>query len=102
MRNRTSQPPLILNNSRPIGNAWQWNVSYHVASSGYPTKCHVTAMRHEPGQEELVGTAWCSVSVGDDLREVIECLAIESMLAATEPTLDGSTPTRKIVFSSNL
>lgn len=97
---RTPQPPLF-NIGRPIRAAWTWEVTYAVASSGYPTQCRVFASSGG-GEEILVGSAACSVALHDDLREVIECLAIEAMLAACEPTLDGSTPHRQVTFESNL
>ncbi len=80
---------------------WHWSVFYEVASSGYATRCHVTAGAG-PEHDPMIGTASCAVNLHDDLREVIECLAIEAMLAATEPTLDGSPTHRNVVFSSNL
>jgi hypothetical protein len=96
----TPQPPLF-DLKRPVTNHWNWTVTYSVASSGYATECHVIA-HGGTGLDQYHGSAWCEVSLGDDLREVIECLAIESMLAASEPTLDGSLPRRRIVFSTNL
>lgn len=99
-KNRTPQPPLF-NIGRPVQARWSWNVTYAVASSGYATRCHVSAHADDP-TDPLNGTAWCTVGLGDDLREVIECLAIESMLAACEPQLDGKPSARRIVFSSNL
>jgi hypothetical protein len=86
---------------RPLSHAWRWTVAYDVASSGYPVSCHVTATKM-PSDEGVIGTAACAVTTGDDLSEVIECLAIEAMLAACEPTLDGSPPHRRVVFSTNL
>lgn len=101
MRNRrTPQAPMIAV-SRPVGHHWEWTVTYKVASSGYPTHCHVHAFRGI-GEGRMDGTAACAVVVGDDLSEVIECLAIESMLAACEPTLDGTPTHRRVVFSTNL
>jgi len=97
---RTPQSPLF-EVTRPLSQKWQWVVQYNVASSGYPTSCHVTAA-HGSGEEYIAGTAMCDVHVGDDLKEVIECLAIESMMAACEPTITGETPLRRVVFSSNL
>lgn len=97
---RTPTPPLF-DLKRPVTNHWAWTVTWQVASSGYPFACHVTAIGGK-GESQYAGCAWCEVAVGDDMREVMECLAIEAMLAATEPTLDGSTPTRRVVFSSNL
>jgi len=102
MRNRTRQPPLFDVNSRPLGHAWSWTVTWAVASSGYPTGCHVTARRIELDGEHLVGTASCDVQIGDSMQEVMECLAIESMLAACDLTLDGEPTHRHVVFSSNL
>jgi hypothetical protein len=54
------------------------------------------------GDDELRGSADCAVKLHDDLSEVIECLAIEAMLAACEPSLLGDIPHRSIVFKSNL
>lgn len=100
-KNRTPIQPIFDVGTRPVTHQWSWTVSYKVASSGYATYCHVTA---SAGTEDdpLVGTAACFVELGDDLREVIECLAIESMLASCEPTLDGTPPHRRVVFTSNL
>lgn len=100
MRNRLTPQAPLFNLNRPLGSAWQWTVTYRVASSGYVTECHVMAHRIE-GTDHLHGSAECAVALGDDLREVIECLATESMLAACTPTLDGSTPSRRIVFTSH-
>ena len=101
MRNwKTPHPPLF-NIGRPVQAKWTWVVTYRVASSGYATECHVAAHADDP-RDPLDGTASCSVRLGDDLREVIECLAIESMLAACEPTLTGEPPHRRVVFSTNL
>lgn len=97
-RNRTSNPPLF-DLLRPGGNAWKWTVTYQVASSGYPSSCHVTAIRAVEG-EELAGSASCDVALYDDLREVIEFLAVEAMMAACEPTLWESRPHRSVVFTS--
>lgn len=101
MRNRRTPERPLFEVLRPNGAEWSWHVSYMVASSGYPTKCHVTAMR-TAGEEELLGTASCAVSLYDDLREVIECLATEAMLAACQPTLGGETPHRNVIFTSHL
>jgi hypothetical protein len=98
--NRTQKPPLF-DILRPEGNKWEWTVTYAVASSGYPKSCHVIARRVADG-EVLVGTARCAVIVGDPLEEVIEFLAVEAMLAACEPTLDGSPSHRSPVFTQHL
>jgi hypothetical protein len=96
----TPQPPLF-DLKRPVTNHWNWTVTYNVASSGYPTECHVIAHGGR-GQDTYHGSAHCEVHVGDNLAEVVECLAIESMLAASEQTLDGTMPRRRIIFSTNL
>jgi hypothetical protein len=84
---------------RPGGAQWQWTVTYKVASSGYPTRCHVSSFRHDPNGD-ISGSASCDVNVGDDLREVIEFLAVESMLEACEPTLWDDAPHRECRFES--
>lgn len=98
--NRTPCPPLFTVD-RPIGHAWTWTVTFTVASSGYVVQVHVIATRHE-GIDPLVGVAFCDVSTYDVINDVIECLVIEAMLAACEPTLDGTTPSRRIQYSSHL
>lgn len=99
MRNhRTPQRP-IFDVKRPLGANWTWYVSYRVASSGYPTECQVTAERIE-ASDHMGGSATCDVSMYDDLREVIECLAVEAMLAACEPNLFDVPTARRIVFTS--
>lgn len=100
-RNRTTVSPIIDVGMRPISHKWSWTVLYHVSSSGYATHCQVSASTGA-GEDIAVGVASCEVAAFDDLREVIECLAIESMMAACEPTLDGSHTHRRVVFSSNL
>lgn len=102
MRTKTKQPPLLDMRSRPLSHRWQWTVTYQVASSGYATSCHVSAICSGDPDDPAVGSASCDVKLGDDLKEVIECLAIESMLAACDRTLDGTPSHRRIVFSSNL
>jgi hypothetical protein len=101
MRNHRSPNPPLFTVDRPIGHHWTWEVTYQVASSGYPTKCHVTSMRGH-GVDIMVGVAWCDMTLGDDLREAIECLAVESMLAACEPPLDGTHSSRRVILSSHL
>lgn len=101
MRNRRTPSRPLFDLKRPIGNNWRWTVTYDVASSGYPIRCHVVSTKM-PSDEGIVGTAECAVKLGDDLSEVIECLAIESMLAACEPQLDGTPTHRRVVFSTNL
>jgi len=101
VRNRRTPHRPLFDPVRPLGPSWRWTVTYQVASSGYPVAAHVSA-QHGAGDELAVGTASCEVSLGDDLSEVIECLAIESMLAATEPNLLGEPTHRRIIFSSNL
>jgi hypothetical protein len=100
-KNRTPVRPLLNINARPIGPAWRWNVTLDIASSGYVVGAHVIATRGT-GDERMVGAAMCDVTFNDDVSEVMECLAIESMLAACEPTLYGDTPVRRVIFSSNL
>lgn len=99
-RPRTPTPPLFDVGGRPLTHSWRWSVHYDVASSGYPIWCQVTATKM-PSDDGVTGSAACSVSLHDDLREVIECLAIESMMAACEPHLDGSPSHRHILFASN-
>lgn len=99
-RNRTAYPPLLHVN-RPISHSWKWDVTMQIASSGYVVEMHVSAFTEVEG-ETLAGTASCSVSIGDDTKEVIECLAVEAMLAAEELNLLGQSNPRRIVFSSNL
>lgn len=101
MRNRRTPHRPLFDVLRPDRSHWKWIVTYKVASSGYPTDCHVQAMSDDP-LGDLVGAASCAVKVGDDLSEVIECLAIEAMLAACQPTLTGEPTTRRVVFSTNL
>lgn len=98
--NRTPFPPLFTVD-RPVGANWTWEVTYKVASSGYPTGCHVSAVRWS-GEEYLVGIASCDLSLYDDLRQAIEVLAIEAMMAACEPQLDGSPTSRFVVLSQHL
>lgn len=100
-RNRTSQPPIFDVGGRPLTHSWRWTVTYNVASSGYAIFATVIATKM-PSDDGVVGSASCGVGLHDDLREVIECLAIEAMMAACEPELDGSMPHRHITFSSNL
>jgi len=97
--NRTSQRPLF-DVMRPNGNAWQWTVTYHVASSGYVQNAHVEARRLD-GNDVLIGTASCDMAVHDDLLEVLEFLAVESMLAACTPELFGNIPHRSLKFVSS-
>lgn len=86
---------------RPITHQWSWSVLLDIASSGYVRGCHVSAYGGD-STDPLVGIASCEVKLHDSVNEVIECLAIESMMAATEPQLDGSPSHRRVVFSSNL
>jgi hypothetical protein len=73
-----------------------------VASSGYVTEMHVEA-RHGAGTPDImVGTARGAVPPFVDVHEVIELLATEAMLAATEVTLWGPSPTRHIDVSTCL
>lgn len=100
---RNSRTPVrpLFTTDRPLGANWDWTVTLQIASSGYVRRAHVMAHRDD-GQDHLDGIAHCEVSMYDDVTEVIECLAIEAMLAACEPTLTGETPTRKILYSSTL
>jgi hypothetical protein len=82
-----------------MGAAWSWDVTYRVASSGYIVRCHVTARRKDPGGD-FEGSAYCDVSQYDVLNDVIEELAVESMLAAVEPNLLGEPNVRRIVLTS--
>lgn len=97
---KTAQTPLF-EIYRPITHHWTWEVTYKVRSSGYVDRCHVTATG--AGKKDLlVGTAHCPVELGDDLREVIEFLAVEAMFAACERTPDGSVPSRSVAFTAHL
>ncbi len=97
-RSRTIQRPLF-DVMRPDGAAWTWEVTYKVASSGYVHEAHVLARRRSD-LETLVGTASCEVLLHDPLDEVLEYLAVESMLAACQPELGGDTPHRRCKFVS--
>lgn len=101
MRNRRTPQRPILHINRPVGNAWKWTVAYEIGSSGYAHRVHVTALRDDP-TGPMVGAAWCDIKVHDDLSQAIEDLAVEAMLAACEPQLDGSPTTRRMVYSTHL
>lgn len=96
---RTPHRPLF-DVMRPVGNHWTWAVTYTVASSGYVDTAMVTAFRRAEG-EVLSGMACCDVQHDSDLSEVLEFLAVESMLAACEPTLTGEMPVRRLTFVSS-
>lgn len=100
MKNRTTARPILNINSRPIGPAWTWSITMQVSSSGYTNRCHVTAIRGQ-GDDELVGSAWAHVGLQHDVSKVIEELAVEAMMAACEPLLDGSPGTRFVVVSTH-
>lgn len=95
-KSRTPQAPLFTL-TRPLKSSWKWQATYSIASSGYVTSMHVTASTYW-NHQDVVGTAYCDVALGDDVSEVLEYLATEAMLAATEPDLTGKTRPRKVTF----
>lgn len=95
--NRMPRRPMF-NGQRLKHRYWRYSVLFDLGETGQVTMCTVTAFR-ATGTDPLSGTARGNVPLTADLTEVVEQLAIEAMIAATEPDLFGSTQNRKVDLS---
>lgn len=71
--------------------AWRWQVLIDIGSAGYATRMHVTAIT---GADDTMsqGIAYGDIPPFVDVHEVMELLATEAMLAASQQELFSEVP----------